>query len=103
MMKTIEDYSKVHCLEFSTDPVPSKCKTKCIAFLKKERNLPSVHLNGNPLPWSTDGIHLGNNFENSYNGLRKDIKIKRASFINKSCELLQEFHFPDPRTFLEVK
>jgi hypothetical protein len=67
MMKTIEDYCNLHNLRFSTDPNPRKCKTKCVAFLKKERDLPSIYLCGNPLPWVKEGIHLGNNFENQYN------------------------------------
>ena len=30
MMKTVEDYCNEHNLKFSTDPNPTKCKTKCI-------------------------------------------------------------------------
>jgi hypothetical protein len=48
----------------TTDPNPTKCKTKCIAFLKKEKELPNIFLCGNPLPWVSEGIHLGNNFNN---------------------------------------
>ena len=70
----------MHQLKFSTDPNPVKCKTKCIAFLKKERILPSIYLCGN-----------FNNFESKYNGMAQDIKIKRAEYIIKNCELNQEF------------
>ena len=69
---------------------------------KERRVLPSLHLNGNPLPWVRDGIHLGNNFQNQYDGLKKDILIKRANFINKSCELDQEFHFANPDTIMQL-
>ena len=102
MMKTIENYCETHNLRFSTDPNPSKCKTKCIAFLKKERRLPSIYLCGNPLPWVTEGLHLGNSFESKYNGMVKDIKIKRAQYIDKNCELMQEFMFAHPTTRLET-
>ena len=36
MTKTCEDYGNTHNLTFSTDPILKKCKTKCLAFLKKE-------------------------------------------------------------------
>jgi hypothetical protein len=98
MMKTVEEYCNDHNLKFSTDPNPSKCKTKCIAFLKKERNLPSIFLCGNPLPWVREGIHLGNNFSNKYDGMLRDVKIKRAEYISKNCELQQEFLFAHPKT-----
>ena len=98
MMKIVEEYCNDHNLNFSTDPNPSKCKTKCIAFLKKERNLPSIFLCGNPLPWVREGIHLGNNFSNKYDGMLRDIKIKRAEYISKNCELQQEFMFAHPKT-----
>ena len=102
MMVTIEEYCQEHRLQFSTDPIASKCKTKCIAFLQKERPLKNIILNGNPLPWVKEGVHLGNYFENKYNGMCRDIQIKRAQFINKSCELLQEFSFAHPCTILKM-
>ena len=102
MMKTIEDYCNLHNLRFSTDPNPRKCKTKCVAFLKKERDLPSIYLCGNPLPWVKEGIHLGNNFENQYNGMARDIKMKRAQYIDKNCDLQQEFMFSHPSTRLQT-
>ena len=98
MMKTIEDYCNSHNLKFSTDPDPRKCKTKCIAFLMKERELPSIYLCGDPLPWVKEGIHLGNYFENKYNGMLRDVKIKRAEYVSKNCDLQQEFMFAHPYT-----
>ena len=98
MMKTIEEYCSEHNLKFSTDPNPKKCKTKCVAYLKKDRNLPDIFLCGNPLPWVKEGIHLGNNIEDKYNGMIRDIKIKRANYISKNCELQQEFMFAHPKT-----
>ena len=38
MMKMCEDFSKDHNLQFSTNPIVRKSKTKCVAFLKKEQN-----------------------------------------------------------------
>ena len=102
MMNTIEDYCNMHRLQFSTDPNPIKCKTKCIAFLKKERTLPKIYLCGNPLPWVKEGIHLGNHISDQYNGMLRDIKIKRACYIDKNCELLQEFMFAHPSSRLKA-
>ena len=50
MLTTCEEFAAKHNLKFSTDPDPRKCKTKCMAFLKKPRKLPNVYLCGNPLP-----------------------------------------------------
>ena len=102
MIKTVEDYCNEHNLKFSTDPNPTKCKTKCIAFLKKGRELPNIFLCGNPLPWVSEGIHLGNNFNNNYNGLLRDMKMKRAEYISRNCELQQEFMFAHPKTRFET-
>ena len=50
MIKTCEEFAMSHNLKFSTDPNPQKCKTKTLAFLKKQRILPNMYLCGNPLP-----------------------------------------------------
>ena len=55
-------------------------------------------LNGNPLPWVKEGIHLGNNIENKYNGMLRDVKMKRAEYIQKNINLQQEFMFAHPVT-----
>ena len=59
MIKIAEDFSISHGLKFSTDPNPTKSKTKYIAWLKKPRPLPSLYLGGNPLPWVKKIHHLG--------------------------------------------
>ena len=88
----------MHNLKFSTDPNPSKCKTKCLAFLKKERPLPSLYLCGDALPWVSEGLHHGNTVTNKYDGMRQDIRVKRGCFVQKNCELQQEFYFAHPAT-----
>ena len=50
MIKTCEKFAKIHHLQYSTDPDPKKCKTKCIAFLSKQRELPKMELCGDSLP-----------------------------------------------------
>ena len=71
----------MHNLKFSMDPNPNKCKTKCIAFLKKERDISSLYLCGNPLPWVKSGKHLGLFFTDKIDGMKHDIMVKRAMFI----------------------
>ena len=97
------DSSQVsHNLKFSTNPLPSKCKTKCIAFMHKPRALPSLKLCGNSLPWVNSGKHLGNTIENKVNGMQLDIKQKRAQYITKNNELIQEFSFSHPDAVMRV-
>ena len=78
MLQTCKEYALGHNLEFSTDVRIAKCKTKCIAFLKKERELPKMRLCGNNLPWVKSGKHLGNAIENKINAMQLDIKKKKA-------------------------
>ena len=91
MLDTIENYSNQHNLKFSTDPRPDKCKTKCIGFLLKQRQLPDAILSGNKLPWVQSVVHLGNSFENKYDGMMKDIRVKRANFIAKIVRFYKNF------------
>ena len=39
---------------------------------------------GNDLPWVKVGKHAGQNVTNKADGLKKDILIKRAKFIDKN-------------------
>jgi hypothetical protein len=55
-----------------------------------------------PLPWVKAGKHLGNNITNSCDGMKQDIKIKRAAFIDKNNELNQEFAFAHPLTKVKM-
>ena len=102
MLKICEQYASEHNLQFSTNPDPVKCKTKCIPFLKKQRNLNPIVLCGNNLPWVDEFKHLGNHFVNAQNFTKQDVKIKRAQSITKKIELNQEFYFCHPETKLEI-
>ena len=50
ILTTCKEYAKIHNLKVSTYQDPRKCKTKCMAFLQRPRELPSIYLCGNPLP-----------------------------------------------------
>ena len=60
LLKTAECYCNDHWLQFSTNQDPQKSKTKCIAWLKVDRQLPSLLLCWNTLPWVDKIKHLGN-------------------------------------------
>jgi hypothetical protein len=98
ILKTCEEYAAQHNLKFSTDADPVKCKTKCMAFLKKPRELPDMVLCGNPLPWVSSLVHLGTRVTNQIDGCQQDMKQKIAKYIDKNCTLNQEFSFAHPST-----
>ena len=88
MLFTCQEFAASHNLKFSTDQDPKKCKTKCMAFLKKERDLPSMMLCGNPLPWVDKLVHLGCIVSNNIDGGQVDMKQKVARYIDKNCSIL---------------
>ena len=102
MLDICEEYASGHNLKFSTDPKPVKFKTKLMAFLKRPRELPGLVLCGTPLPWVDQLKHLGNHISNSMDGNQLDMKIKRASYIDKNNSKLQEFHFVHPMTNIQL-
>ena len=56
---TCETYAKEHNLQFRTDAIPSKSKTKCIAFVRDKREIKHMILCGNKLPWVDNIKHRG--------------------------------------------
>ena len=102
MIKICEEFGDSHHLQYSTDPDPQKCKTKCIAFLKKQRVLPPMILSGNELPWVHEGMHLGHKITDRYDGMTSDILMKRGIYIQRNCELNQEFSHCDPMTKMKT-
>ena len=56
----------------------------------------NLELCGNPLPWVEGAKYLGNRLTDKINGLREDTYIKRARYIERNCELNQEFYFVHP-------
>ena len=102
MLLTCEEYAASHNLKFSTDPNPTKCKTKLMAFLKKPSDLPSLKLCGNPLPWVTKLKHLGNTISNQLDGNQLDVKVKAAKLIDKNNSICQEFYFAHPETKVKL-
>ena len=102
MLETCQNYAMEHGLKFSTNVNPTKCKTKCIAFLFRDKILEPAVLCGDPLPWVQGGVHLGNHIKNTSDGMGQDIRVKRANFISKNIELNQEFDFSHPLTKVKL-
>ena len=61
-----------------------------------------MYLCGNPLPWVAQGKHLGNTIENKINGMKLDISCKRANYISKNNEIIQEFYYAHPKTKMQL-
>jgi endonuclease/exonuclease/phosphatase family metal-dependent hydrolase len=102
MVNTCSTYANTHNLSFSTNTNTAKCKTKCMAILNTERELRNIKLNGNDLPWVSSAKHLGTLIENIEHGITRDIMEKRATYINRNNELLQELYFAHPQTIIKV-
>ena len=102
MINTCAEYAEEHNLTFSTDKNPNKSKTKCMIFLKKQRNIEPLKLAGNNLPFTNTAKHLGHFLDNTRNSIKKDMKIKRAMAIQKNNEICQEFYFSHPETKLKL-
>ena len=102
MINICELYANVHNLTFSTNENVNKCGTKCMAFLKKGRNLRKLTLGGHCLPMIKSIRHLGNKIENKLDGMRQDMREKWPRFIQKNNELCQEFSYADPITKIKL-
>ena len=104
MLETCEQYAMQHNLEFSTDPNPDKSKSKCIYFTGKARNvvLPDpLHLRGEQLPWVSTVEHLGHTLQQDCT-MDLDARRKRASFIDKSSDIRDTFHFAHPEQVMKA-
>ena len=104
MLQVCEGYASEHNLVFSTDPIPSRSKTKCMLFCGKpgKVNYPDpVQLDGKDLPWVETAEHLGHTLDQVTN-MERDCKRARASFITKSLEVRNQLSFADPQIILKA-
>ena len=85
-LEVFTDISKVPCFDDTTDPVPSKSKTKVLKVTGKEFKPVSmlpVTLNGVNLPFVPSLTHLGVTL-NSTGNMERDARNKRIRYIAKS-------------------
>ena len=73
-----------------------------MAFINKRRPLMHIKLKGKNLPWVDSSKHLGVRVGNMSKGLSQDMMDKRAFYVHKVNELIQEFHFADPSTKIMI-
>ena len=71
-------------------------------WIKDRRSVPEIRLDGNILPWVDRVKHLGNTISNEKFPTAADTEIKRARFIQRTCEINQDLYFAAPQTKLLV-
>jgi hypothetical protein len=102
MLEKCESFAKKNNLTFSTDPDPSKSKTKCMYICGKTREpmYPApLQLYGVDLPWVVHATHLGHELHQD-GTMELDAKMKRAGFIENSTEIREMFGFAHPSQIL---
>ena len=110
MLKICEDFSSEHSMLFSTDPVPTKSKTKCMLFsrYKSEDQVERLNLNGDSLPWVKTAKHLGNHLSSRLNKFpyspetKTDLLCKRAILFDKVHQIQQQFGYLEPKLVLRL-
>jgi hypothetical protein len=104
MVGVFEKYGQEHNLVFSTDPVPSLSKTKCLYFCGRTRNVQypaPVQLDGKSLPWVQHAVHLGHTLHQTL-AMDKDCHRARAKFIDRSVDVREQFAFAQPQQVLKM-
>ena len=104
MIRICQEYGVKYNLIFSTDPNPTKSKTKCVYFcgLAGAVQYPApLILDGKCLPWVLTATHLGHELHQAAN-MNHDVKVKRARFIGESTEIRESFSFADPLLILRA-
>ena len=99
-----QQYVHEHKISFSTDPESKKRKTKEIIFSKKSLTYDraQLSLNWDKLPWITRAMHIGNTIINNMDRLTKDCMENRARYIERNCELNQEFNYAHPEVNCQI-
>ena len=98
MLHVCEAYAMEHNLVFSTDPVPSKSKTKCMLFcgrLGRVKYPDPVQLAGKELPWVASAEHLGHTLSQLTN-MEKDCQRARGRFISNTIDVREKLNFAHP-------
>ena len=102
MLNTASSFAKEVGLEFSTDPVPSRSKSKAIYMVGRHRGLSKpapLLLSGKPLPWVQHATHLGHEFHED-GTMEMDTRMRRGTFIGKCLEVQEAFAFAAPSEVL---
>ena len=104
MLTTCEKYADDHNLEFSTDDVPARSKSKCVYFcgrLNKVNYPDPLELAGRKLPWVINADHLGHTLCQTVT-MDKDCHRARSKFIMRSTEVRESLVFSHPFVTLKA-
>jgi hypothetical protein len=104
MLEVCQRFAAKNNLQFSTDPNPSKSKTKCIFVCGQAKKAPKpvpLVLDGKELPWVESALHLGHILHES-GSMEQDVKVKRATFIEESTKVRESFGFASPTEVLRA-
>jgi hypothetical protein len=104
MVREAEMFASSHNILFSTDPNPSRSKSKCLWFHGKSGQVTypaPILLNGDALPWVDTATHLGHELHQLCN-MDFDAKCKRASYIQKTTTIREMFDFARPEQKLSA-
>ena len=104
MVKEAEMFASSHNILFSTDPNPSRRKSKCLWFCGKSGEVAypaPIVLNGVALPWVETANHLGHELHQICN-MEYNARCKRASYIEKTTTIKETFDFARPEQKLSA-
>ena len=103
MLQVCERYAEDHNLQFSTDPEPSKSKTKCMYMCgQPDSEYPmALKLCGQELPWVKHATHLGHELHQTCS-MEFDANMKRGEFIENSVQIRETFYFANPEEKLSA-
>ena len=90
MVTICEEHAIEYDLVFSTHVDPLQSKTQCLCFGDMNKNIASIILNKDPLPWMQEkGVkHVGTKLS-SDGTMENDLKEKRAIYIQTCMNLNQ--------------
>ena len=102
MLDTASEFSKEVGLEFSTDPNPTKSKSKAIFMVGRSRMLKKpapLLLSGQQLPYVKQATHLGHEFHED-GSMNADTNMRRGIFIGRCLEVQESLSFAAPSDVL---
>ena len=74
-----------------------------LPWVDEGKHLVNLWLCGNQLPWVNAGKHLGMKLENKPGTtVKQDMKEKRAQYIQRNNELMQEFSYANSTTKTKI-
>jgi hypothetical protein len=104
MLDIASSYAGEVGLQYSTDPVPAKSKSKACYVVGRRTGLQKpapLLLSGGVLPYVEHLTHLGHEFHQS-GTMDMDTKMHRGSFIGRCLEVQEAFAFAAPEEILSA-